>query len=169
MKKKKINIKSIDAFFFDFDGVLTDNKVYIDQNGNESVRCSRADGLAFKALKKINKPTFIISSEANHVVKKRAKKLGVRAITGTFKKLDKIEKIAKENKFKLNKIFFVGNDINDYSIIRSCQYSACPSDSHKIIKKLSKYNMASRGGDGIIREILEDLFGLDLIKILEIN
>ena len=77
MKKKKINIKSIDAFFFDFDGVLTDNKVYIDQNGNESVRCSRADGLAFKALKKINKPTFIISSEANHVVKKRAKKLGV--------------------------------------------------------------------------------------------
>lgn len=54
MKKKKINIKSIDAFFFDFDGVLTDNKVYIDQNGNESVRCSRADGLAFKALKKIN-------------------------------------------------------------------------------------------------------------------
>ena len=169
MEKKKLNINSIDAFFFDFDGVLTDNKVYIDQHGNESVRCSRADGLAFKALKKINKPAFIISSELNPVVKKRAKKLGVKAIIGTFNKLDEIKKINEKNNFKLSRILFVGNDINDYGIINSCRHSACPSDSHAIIKKRSKYHMKSRGGDGIIREILEDLFNLDLIKILEIN
>ena len=169
MVKKKLNINSIDAFFFDFDGVLTNNKVYVDQYGNESVRCSRADGLAFKALKKINKPAFIISSEVNPVVKKRAEKLGVKAIIGTFNKLDEIKKIIKKKNFKLSRIFFVGNDINDFGIMNSCGYSACPFDSHTIIKKQSKYNMESRGGDGIIREILEDLFNLDLIKILEIK
>ena len=50
----KISIDKIDAFVFDFDGVMTNNLVYLDQDGKESVRCSRADGLAFDVLHKLN-------------------------------------------------------------------------------------------------------------------
>jgi 3-deoxy-D-manno-octulosonate 8-phosphate phosphatase (KDO 8-P phosphatase) len=75
MKIKKIKLDDLDALIFDFDGVLTDNRVQLDQDGNESVSCNRSDGLAFIVLEKIKKPTFIISTEKNKVVYTRAKKL----------------------------------------------------------------------------------------------
>ena len=55
-----MNIDNIDAIVFDFDGVLTDNFVYLNQEGMESVACSRADGLAFDVLHKLKKPAFIL-------------------------------------------------------------------------------------------------------------
>ena len=61
MNDKTITIDDIDLFVFDFDGVLTDNLVYTDQNGNEMVSCSRADGLAFDVLRKLKKPVYILS------------------------------------------------------------------------------------------------------------
>jgi len=64
----------IDAFVFDFDGVLTNNLVHLNQLGEESVSCSRSDGLAFDVLHKLNKPVFILSTEKNPVVSMRAKK-----------------------------------------------------------------------------------------------
>ena len=75
MSKKNISIESIDAFVFDFDGVLTDNLVYVREDGLESVVCSRADGLAFDVLKKLKKSSYILSTEKNPVVTKRANKL----------------------------------------------------------------------------------------------
>ena len=68
MKDKILTIDDIDLFVFDFDGVLTDNLVYTDQNGNEMVICSRADGLAFDVLRKLKKPVYILSTEENTIV-----------------------------------------------------------------------------------------------------
>ena len=67
--KKKIKLDKIEAFIFDFDGVLTNNKVYLDQNGIESVICSREDGMAFGILKKVKSNIFILSTERNKIVK----------------------------------------------------------------------------------------------------
>ena len=72
-----MTLDNIDAFVFDFDGVLTNNFVYLDQNGIESVACSRADGLAFDVLRRLNKPSFILSTEKNRVVEARAQKLQI--------------------------------------------------------------------------------------------
>ena len=58
-----VSIDKIDAFVFDFDGVMTNNKVYLDQDGKEIVGCHRSDGLAFDVLRELNKPSFIISTE----------------------------------------------------------------------------------------------------------
>ena len=58
----KISLDNIDAFVFDFDGVLTNNLVQIDENGKESVCCSRADGLAFDVMRKLEKPSYILST-----------------------------------------------------------------------------------------------------------
>ena len=69
--KYDIIIDNIDALVFDFDGVLTDNFVHLNQNGIESVRCSRADGLAFDVLRKLKKSVYILSTEKNTVVSSR--------------------------------------------------------------------------------------------------
>ncbi len=73
-------IDHIDAFVFDFDGVLTNNFVHIDQSGNEWVSCNRSDGLAFDVLRVLQKPAYILSTEKNLVVTARARKLNIPAI-----------------------------------------------------------------------------------------
>ena len=78
-KKKKISLKNLDTIFFDFDGVLTDNKVYINQQGEEMVQCNRADGLAFEVIKKLKINCFILSTENSDIVLTRAKKLKISA------------------------------------------------------------------------------------------
>jgi YrbI family 3-deoxy-D-manno-octulosonate 8-phosphate phosphatase len=169
IKKHNVDINSIDAFIFDFDGVLTDNFVNIDQHGVESVRCSRSDGLAFDLLKKLNKKVFILSTEKNSVVSARAKKLKIPVIQGSINKVDAIYSLVKNNNFSLKKIFYIGNDLNDYRAMKLCGYTACPIDSHPIIKQTAMYVLKAKGGDGIAREILECILQLDFIKILYPN
>ena len=166
MLDKNITIESVDAFVFDFDGVLTDNLVYIREDGLESVVCSRADGLAFDALKKLKKSSYILSTEKNNVVTKRAEKLGVISIQGQMNKVSAIKKIAEENNYDLQKIFFVGNDLNDLGVIKKLLLTACPSDSHSEVKKTVLFALKTKGGKGVVREILEEILGLNIENIL---
>ena len=78
MKNNKISLSDIEAFVFDFDGVLTNNLVHISQDGQEWVSCSRADGLAFDVLRKLKIPAYILSTEKNLVVTERAIKLKIQ-------------------------------------------------------------------------------------------
>ena len=161
-----MTLEDIDAFIFDFDGVLTNNLVHLDQNGKESVSCSRADGLAFDVLRKLDKPAFILSTENNPVVTMRAKKLKVPVVQGVDDKVEAIKKLAADNSYSLKNILYVGNDLNDYLVMQLCGYSACPADSHSKIKNVSSVILGTNGGDGIVRELLEEVFNLDFIKIL---
>jgi len=164
--QKEILLNNIDAFIFDFDGVLTNNLVHLDQNGKESVSCSRADGLAFDVLRKLDKPAFILSTENNPVVTMRAKKLNIPAIQGVANKVEAIKKLATDNNYSLKNILYVGNDLNDYLVMQLCGYTACPADSHPKIKEISGNILTSKGGNGVVRELLEDVLSLDFIKTL---
>ena len=166
MNQKNLSIDLIDAFILDFDGVLTNNLVCINQDGIESVSCSRADGLAFDVLRKIHKPTYIVSTEKNLVVTVRANKLKVAVLQGVEDKSQAIKELVNQKGFKLENIFYVGNDLNDYLAMKLCGYSACPIDSHVKIKQLATYALKTSGGNGVIREILEGVFALDLLEIL---
>ena len=106
----KIFLNDIDALVFDFDGVLTNNLVHLDQDGKEWVSCNRADGLAFDVLRKVEKPAYILSSEKNPVVAARARKLKVEVIQGVASKVDALETLVKSHGFKLKRILYVGND-----------------------------------------------------------
>ena len=161
-----MTLDNIDAFVFDFDGVLTNNFVYMDQNGIESVACSRADGLAFDLLRKLNKPAYILSTEKNPVVTARANKLQITALQGVGDKVEGIKELAVKEGFDIQNILYVGNDLNDYRVMQLCGFTACPSDSHEAIKSISTIVLRAKGGDGIVRELLEDVFGLDFIEIL---
>ena len=161
-----MNIDDIEIFILDFDGVLTNNLVYLNQEGVESVTCSRADGLAFDVLRKLNKPAFILSTEKSSVVAMRAKKLKVPVIQGVSDKLEAIKVLADRKNYDLKNIFYVGNDLNDYLVMQVCGYTACPIDSHPRIKDISENILSSKGGNGVVRELLEHTFNLDFIEIL---
>jgi YrbI family 3-deoxy-D-manno-octulosonate 8-phosphate phosphatase len=163
---KKLSIENIDCFIFDFDGVLTDNLVLIHQDGSESVKCSRADGLAFDVLNKLEIPTYILSTEKNEVVSARAKKLNVSVVYGVENKADVLQDLVLKKGYNFSNILYLGNDINDYNSMLMCGISACPSDSHEKIKVISKFILKNKGGMGVVRELLEDLFELDFMKIL---
>ena len=166
MQNKLITLENIDAFIFDFDGVLTNDLVFVDQNGKESVICNRSDGLAFDVLRKLKKPSYILSTEKNPIVSARAKKLKIQAIQGVEDKVEELLMLAKSKGYNLNRVLYVGNDINDYKAMQLCGYSACPSDSHQKIRSIATFVLQKQGGNGVIRELLEVKLNIDFIKIL---
>ena len=166
MSMNNLSLEDIDLFVFDFDGVLTDNLVYVDQNGIEAVSCSRADGLAFDVLRKLKKPVYILSTEKNTVVSTRAKKLGVPVLQSITNKEEALRDLVSRQGYQLANILYVGNDLNDYKIMKICGFTACPADSHEKIKQISTIVLKSNGGLGVVRELLEDVLNLDFIEIL---
>ncbi len=154
--RKKIKISEIDAIIFDFDGVLTNNYVYISSSGAESVRCNRSDGYSFKIFKDLGLRIFILSSEINKVVKKRADKLNVKSILGSKDKKKDIHKICKIYNFDLNKIIYVGNDINDIEAMKECGISLAVNDAIKEVKQVADFVLLSKGGEMVAREILNE-------------
>jgi len=161
-----IDINELEAIVFDFDGVLTDNKVYVNENGQETVCCSRADGLAFDVLRQFHLKMFILSTETNHVVAQRGKKLGIPVYHGTTDKKAILHDLSKEENFKLLKTLFVGNDLNDYLAMSSCGFSACPKDSHIQIAEMATFCLQTRGGQGVIRELVEKVFEIDMLQYM---
>ena len=166
MQTKLISIEHIEAFIFDFDGVLTNNLVHLDCNGNEFVTCSRSDGLAFNVLRKLKKPVYILSTEENNVVTARGKKLRVPVLQGVSNKVLVLNNLSKEKGYDLSKICFIGNDLNDYKAMQHCGFSACPSDSHHDIKKIANLILNSQGGKGVVRELLEVHFNINFLDLL---
>jgi len=164
-----MTLDNIDAFIFDFDGVLTNNLVYLTDSGQELVACSRGDGLAFDVLRKLRKPAFILSTEKSSVVAMRAEKLKIPVIQGVSDKEFAIKDLAREKNYHLKNILYVGNDLNDYLAMKICGYSACPNDSHPKIKEVSQYILKTKGGNGVVRELLEQVLDIDFIKILYLN
>ena len=160
------NIDNIDVFIFDFDGVLTNNLVHISQDGSEIVSCNRADGLAFDLLNKLKKPIYILSSEKNQVVSKRAKKLKVSVNQGVLNKKKALINLIKKYNYDEKKILYMGNDLNDYSAMKYCGYRICPADSHQKIKEISDIVLKKKGGEGTVRELIEEVLKLDIITIL---
>ena len=113
MKITKKQLRQIKLAVFDFDGVMTDDTVYIDQFGHEMVRVSRADGLAINILKNRGVSLLILSSEINQVVEKRAEKLNIPVLHGMSDKVAALKQYVIDNGIDLQQTLYVGNDLND--------------------------------------------------------
>ena len=136
---------------------MTDNKVYIDQNGNEMVQVSRADGLGVSEIIKLGIQQIIMSTEVNPVVTQRAIKLKIPCLQGLDNKKDALLDYSKKNDIDLKKVAYVGNDTNDMGAMEIAGFSFCPNDSHESIKEIADHILPRNGGDGVIRELLEVL------------
>jgi len=153
----KIKRKEVELVIYDFDGVMTNNKVLINENGKESVFCNRSDGLAISYIKEMGLPQIIISTEKNKIVEMRARKLGIQVIHGTDYKKNIVKKYCSDKNIDLNKVIFIGNDINDLETMKIVGYPIAPSDAHTIIKNEAKFLTKAKGGEGVIRELLDKL------------
>lgn len=155
----------ITHLFLDFDGVLTDNFVYVNTQGEEMVRCSRSDGIGIQKLKDKGVTVCIFSTETNEVVSKRAEKLNIHCISGIIDKLDLLSDSAdfRSNSFNnfevvmntildLSKVAFMGNDINDLEAMEAVGIPICPADARPEIRQIAKYITKARGGNGAVRE-----------------
>jgi 3-deoxy-D-manno-octulosonate 8-phosphate phosphatase (KDO 8-P phosphatase) len=151
------------TIIFDFDGVLTDDCVWVDQDGREMVCCSRRDGLAFDILHQIGINLFILSTEKNPVVAQRAQKLRTTCIQGKKDKAAALLELAEEKNVDLLKTLYVGNDINDIPAMELCGCRACPSDAHPEVQKRSTFILKTPGGRGVAREILEDILKINAL------
>ena len=147
---------SIKALVMDFDGVLTNNLVLVNEMGSESVICSRDDGFALEKIKLLGISTLILSREVNEVVKQRAKKLKCDVINGENNKLKALQKWCADNQILPNNLAFIGNDLPDLESLQYAKFSFCPSDANQIAKNAAKYILRKKGGEGCIREILEN-------------
>jgi 3-deoxy-D-manno-octulosonate 8-phosphate phosphatase (KDO 8-P phosphatase) len=134
---------------------MTDNKVYVDQNGNETVQVSRADGLGVSEIKKLGIEQIIISTETNLVVSTRAKKLGIQCLQGIENKKKTLLDFCNKNNYDLQNVIYVGNDINDKEVMEIAGLVFCPSDAHQSILNISDHILKTKGGDGVIRELLD--------------
>lgn len=140
---------------FDFDGVFTDNSVYVTQDGTEMVRCVRSDGLGLQALSVLGVASIIISTERNPVVSARAKKLAVRCIQGCDDKLAALQGVLAETGLDLAETAFVGNDVNDLTCLRAVGLPIVVADAHEDVLPHALYRTAASGGNGAVREICD--------------
>ena len=150
-----VKLTNINLIVYDFDGVMTDNKFYLSENGSESVKLSRADGLGIAEIKKLGKEQLILSTEKNIIVKKRAEKLQIDCIQGVFDKKQELEKFIKSKEIQLKNILYIGNDINDLEVMHSVGLRLCPSDAHPIIISISDIVLESKGGEGVVRGLFD--------------
>ena len=161
-------IRRIRLVAFDFDGVFTDNMVYVSEDGSEAVRCFRSDGIGLQKLKKLDIDTVIISTEANPVVSARARKLKIRCIQDCQDKRTVLEDIAREKNITLREVAFVGNDINDLACLECVALPIVVQDAYQDVVSIALYQTQRPGGHGAVREIC-DLFERVLSKELKIE
>ena len=153
MKAKLSNAKFPKILFTDFDGCLTDDRVWLNQDGEEFVAANRKDGLAVKRLKNLGIQVVIASTETNKVVLARGNKMGVDVLQGLEVKSEAIEHYFKQKNLSWNDVWYIGNDVNDIGTIERANLSICPADAVKKVRKTVDVVLKTKGGHGILSEI----------------
>jgi len=150
-------IHRIRLIAFDFDGVFTDDMVYVSQDGTEAVRCFRGDGIGLQKLKNLGVDAIIVSTESNPVVSARARKLNIRCIQDCQDKRETLGHLVRELGITLAEVAFVGNDINDLPSLRCVGLPIVVGNAHQDVISAALYQTKKMGGHGAVREVC-DLF-----------
>ena len=148
-------MKNIKLLVYDFDGVLTDNRVYVSETGVETVACSRSDGWWMGEIRKLGIEQVILSTEKNPVVSARGKKLGIPVLQGQHNKGESLLALIKEKAVQPLEVAYVGNDMNDWGCFEIAGLTLAPSDSHPKILAAAKRVIPEKGGYGVVRHIYD--------------
>lgn len=137
---------------FDFDGVFTDNRVIVLQDGTEGVRCSRSDGRGLARLRSLGIEMMILSTETNPVVKKRVEKLGLPCISGVDDKIDTFKNEMTRRSVAHAETAFAGNDINDIECLVYAGVGVVAADAWP---EAADHVLTRKGGNGAVREFCD--------------
>jgi YrbI family 3-deoxy-D-manno-octulosonate 8-phosphate phosphatase len=149
--------QKIELVIFDFDGVVTDNRVWTDQDGRETVAASRSDSMSFREMREKGIELLILSSEPNPVVAARAKKIGVEAIHGIGMQ-DKgrvMREVLERKNVSAQNVVYVGNDLNDLPCFEIAGWSVAVADAYPEVLQAADYVLSKPGGHGAVREVCE--------------
>ena len=148
-------LRGVSLLVFDFDGVMTDNRVLVFEDGREAVLCNRGDGMGLEMLRKAGVPVAVISKEINPVVGARCKKLKIPYLQGIDDKLAELTRLVRERGLELAQVGYMGNDINDLACMRAAGLAIAPADSHPEALQIADLVTSSRGGFGAVREVCD--------------
>jgi N-acylneuraminate cytidylyltransferase len=147
----------IDLVICDFDGVITDNRVWVDQDGRESVAAFRSDSPRVRELRERGIEVMIISSEPNTVVAARARKMGVEAIHGVGLQ-DKgrvMREVLAQKNIKAENVIYIGNDLNDLPCFEVAGWAVAVADAFPEVIRAADYVLKAKGGHGALREMCD--------------
>ena len=145
----------IKLLVLDFDGVMTDNRVLVDQDGREAVWCHRGDGYGIGLLKKAGLEVMVLSTEPNPVVMARCKKLDIPCIHNCADKLSALKELAEERGIGPDDIGFVGNDLNDLEGLQWVGWPIAVADAVPEILAVARMVTEKPGGYGAVREVCD--------------
>lgn len=163
MEKKEIaasaaDVPEIKMLLSDCDGCLTDGGMYYSEYGDELKKFNTRDGMAFALLRQRGIITGIITSEDVVLNRRRTEKLKLDILeAGCIDKIAVVKKICAEKGIALENVAYVGDDINDLEVIKMVGFGCAPSDAMPKIKKSAKYVTVAKGGEGVIREVVEKI------------
>ena len=153
-------LQAVRAIVTDFDGVHTDDLVSVDENGVESVRVSRRDGLGIEMLRKAGRwKLYILSKEQNPVVLRRAEKLKMDCLNATEDKVAALESWLAQENLAWEDVLYVGNDLNDIEALKRCGVATCPRDASHAVQAICDWIVPVEGGKGVLRAIADRLLG----------
>jgi len=147
--------EAIAALILDFDGVLTDNKVIVFQDGHEAVTADRSDGWGIGRLKKTGLPILVLSTEPNPVVKARADKLGLPCLQGIQEKWATLKAWLDKRGIDPAQVVYIGNDDNDLPCMMQVGCAVAPADAYPAVLEVADLVLEHRGGDGAVRELCD--------------
>lgn len=156
MMDNRIRLPEIKMFLTDCDGCLTDGGMYYSEKGDELKKFNTHDGLGFALLKKNGIITGIITGENMELNQKRAEKLKLDILqSGCNNKVECIKMLCKQYKIAPENVAYVGDDMNDLEAISFVGFGCCPTDACSRVRKIAKHITNAKGGEGVIREIVD--------------
>lgn len=164
MKKNGITapkeIPEIKIFLTDCDGCLTDGGMYYSEHGDELKKFNTRDGMGFALLHKKGIVTGIVTSENVDLNRRRAQKLKLDVLeAGCKDKVTAVKVLCEKYNVSLENVAYIGDDINDLNVIKIVGYGCCPADAMPQIREAAKYVTKAKGGEGVIREVVERIIG----------
>ena len=143
---------------YDFDGVMTNNCAYLSQEGIETVKVNRSDGLVILKMAKMGIKQVVISKERNPVVLRRTEKLGLEVTHACDDKVTALKQYCESLDVPLEKTVFFGNDLNDIEVMEIAGTTVAPADATPAAKAKADIITKAKGGEGVIREFYDILF-----------
>jgi 3-deoxy-D-manno-octulosonate 8-phosphate phosphatase (KDO 8-P phosphatase) len=143
---------------FDFDGVFTDNRVWVNERGEEMLAFSRSDGLGLRRLDEVGVKYLIVSAEPNPIVSARAVKLNADCVQGADDKLAVLFERTEQLGVTLADTAYVGNDVNDAECLRAVGCPVVPADAWPEVKALARLVLSRVGGAGCVREFCDGVW-----------
>ena len=149
--------QKVELAVFDFDGVMTDNRVWVDADGHELVSANRGDGWGVARLKETGIQIVVLSRETDPVVAARCRKLGIEAIQGIKDKAKALRELMESRGIETNQTIYLGNDVNDVVCFPIVACALVVADAHFDAKAQADFILTKRGGQGAVRELCDIL------------